>query len=102
MPAAILECPQCQYDATVLGTLGRTTHYRCRACGWQFSRTARAPRRWPGKQFHLVTRDLGDSYSVLHAGTRRSCFRYARGRWGHMPGFAAVTTRTRDFHKCRF
>jgi transposase-like protein len=34
-------CPQCDslqdYDVAFLGKLGRTTHYRCRYCGWTFS-----------------------------------------------------------------
>lgn len=32
--APMLTCPVCDADALyVLGTLGSTTHYRCRACG---------------------------------------------------------------------
>lgn len=30
------ECPQCGGLGCYLGTLGRLTHYRCRACGWTF------------------------------------------------------------------
>lgn len=32
-------CPMCggDDDGNVLGTLGRLTHYRCRACGWMWS-----------------------------------------------------------------
>lgn len=30
-------CPECGAMPEVLGTLGSTTHYRCRNCGWTFS-----------------------------------------------------------------
>lgn len=34
MNAPMLTCPVCDADALyVLGVLGSTTHYRCRACG---------------------------------------------------------------------
>jgi transposase-like protein len=33
-------CPACAHGMGVpLGTLGNTTHYRCRNCGWQFAFT---------------------------------------------------------------
>lgn len=31
------ECPQCSGPGILLGTLGSTTHYRCRNCGWGFT-----------------------------------------------------------------
>ena len=31
-------CPACKGDnVECLGSLGRTTHYRCRSCGWTFT-----------------------------------------------------------------
>lgn len=31
------DCPQCGGPGTLLGQLGRQTHYRCRNCGWDYS-----------------------------------------------------------------
>jgi hypothetical protein len=53
-------------------------------------------------QYHVVTRDHGDSYSLMFSGTRAECRRYIIGRWGHWPPFAAITTRTRNFQHIRF
>ena len=30
-------CPACDSEPVFLGALGTTSHFRCRACGWQFS-----------------------------------------------------------------
>jgi hypothetical protein len=35
-----LPCPACDGPCAPLGTLGSTTHYRCRACGWMTAQTA--------------------------------------------------------------
>jgi transposase-like protein len=35
-PTGALRCPVCAGEGEALGTLGRTTHYRCRACGSNF------------------------------------------------------------------
>lgn len=41
---AMLTCPVCDNDALyVLGTLGSTTHYRCRACGANGAAVTEAP-----------------------------------------------------------
>ena len=29
-------CPVCPGEGQELGSLGKTTHYRCRDCGWTF------------------------------------------------------------------
>jgi transposase-like protein len=34
---ATMPCPSCDGEATLLGALGTTPHYRCRACGWTFA-----------------------------------------------------------------
>jgi tRNA(Ile2) C34 agmatinyltransferase TiaS len=31
------DCPLCGGRGTFLGSLGRTEHFRCRDCGWDFS-----------------------------------------------------------------
>jgi tRNA(Ile2) C34 agmatinyltransferase TiaS len=31
-------CPQCDGDGTFLGTLGNNDQFRCRHCGWDYSR----------------------------------------------------------------
>jgi hypothetical protein len=44
-PNAPLACPACGSDnATYLGRLGRREHYRCRACGMDFSREEADPK----------------------------------------------------------
>lgn len=39
----LVECPECESNqeecVARLGVLGRTTHYRCRFCGWQWAET---------------------------------------------------------------
>ena len=53
--------------------------------------------------YRVVTKDFGGKdigYSVLYEGTRTECRRYILGRWGHIPPFAVVTTRTSNFEKC--
>jgi Zn ribbon nucleic-acid-binding protein len=47
-----MTCPACgSRDAIVLGVLGARKHYRCRACGIDYSRVAkRAPRRVSGHE----------------------------------------------------
>lgn len=40
-------CPQCSERNAPMGVLGRTTHYRCRACGWMYYS---APKARPPKQ----------------------------------------------------
>lgn len=35
------KCPMCNEKNAPLGALGRTSHYRCRACGWMYSKTAK-------------------------------------------------------------
>ena len=32
-----IDCPICEGQALVLGTLGRLNHYRCRDCGMDFA-----------------------------------------------------------------
>lgn len=36
-------CPACDGTSYLLGSLGHTRHYRCRDCGWDFSRTPKRP-----------------------------------------------------------
>lgn len=36
-------CPMCDEANIPMGSLGHTSHYRCRACGWWYSLT-RKPR----------------------------------------------------------
>jgi tRNA(Ile2) C34 agmatinyltransferase TiaS len=38
-----MRCPMCNEANLPMGSLGRTNHYRCRACGWIYSLT-RKPR----------------------------------------------------------
>lgn len=38
-----MKCPQCDAANTPMGSLGRTNHYRCRACGWMYSQTRKPP-----------------------------------------------------------
>lgn len=48
-------CPVCDGWAAVLGQLGHLRHYRCRACGKEFSRDTSLPgtvAHWPAS-FHL-------------------------------------------------
>lgn len=53
------------------------------------------------KEHHVVSRNFGGTYTVCATGTRAYCRRWIlnRGR-GTYPPFYAVTTRTKDFHKC--
>jgi rubredoxin len=39
-------CPVCGGQALPLGTLGFLEHFRCRACGWEWSEDVRT-RDWP-------------------------------------------------------
>lgn len=43
------ECPQCYGPGVELGSLGNTRHFRCRYCGWDFSKTSK-PRKRKVKQ----------------------------------------------------
>lgn len=52
--------------------------------------------------YRVVTRNIGDTYSELFSGTRAECRRYMIGRWGHFPGFAVITTRSENFHLCKW
>jgi hypothetical protein len=40
-------CPMCAGPGALLGSLGRTKHFRCVDCGWTFSRTPKARARRP-------------------------------------------------------
>ena len=53
-------------------------------------------------KFNVVTRDHGDTYTLMFSGTRSECRRMILGRWGHWPSFAAITTRTHNFQHIRF
>lgn len=37
-------CPACSGTPALLGALGRTKHYRCIHCGWQWAKTPPAPK----------------------------------------------------------
>jgi hypothetical protein len=50
----------------------------------------------------VVTRNFGDTYTVMKEGTRAECRRFIIARWGHWPPFAAITTRTTNFHNIQF
>ncbi len=52
--------------------------------------------------FRVVTRNFGDTYSVMYEGTRAQCKTFIRSRWGHWPSFAAITQRTSNFHRICF
>jgi hypothetical protein len=47
----------------------------------------------------VVTRDSNGSYTVLFSGTRSECRAFMLGRWGHFPPFAAITSRTSNYHR---
>lgn len=37
-----MKCPMCPGKGGILGKLGNRTHYQCRHCGWQWSKTPKA------------------------------------------------------------
>ncbi len=47
--------------------------------------------------YRVVTRNIGDTYTVMFEGTKQACWKFVEGRWGHRPPFAAVTKRTSNF-----
>lgn len=52
------------------------------------------------KDYRVVSRDITGTFTICKTGTRAECRRWILGRHGHYPPFYAITTRTRDFHKC--
>lgn len=52
------------------------------------------------KLYRVVSRNHGGSYTVWKTGTRAKCRSWILCRHRHFPPFYAITTRTRDFHKC--
>lgn len=50
-------CPMCKRPnaGNKLGRLGQLIHYRCRDCGMQYFRQARAPNRSPSEEAEMKT-----------------------------------------------
>lgn len=38
-------CPSCDGPGVELGSLGNTRHFRCRDCGWMWSKTSKPRKR---------------------------------------------------------
>lgn len=76
-------CPQCGGEGTPLGGLGNLMHYRCRQCGWDFSRkaTKRNPR--------------GDDWSEggTYTQVSKTQFEDASRRYGAPFGLSSVTVK---------
>lgn len=53
--ADTFECPRCRGESFLLGILGRVEHYRCRACGSDFSaRQVKGGFVAPGVREHMT------------------------------------------------
>jgi len=50
--------------------------------------------------YHVVSRNIGGTYTLCFSGTRAACRRWIIGRQRHIPAFYAITQRTTDFLKC--
>ena len=45
-----MQCPMCRGPGVLLGSLGSTKHYRCRNCGWTYSKSGKARRSAYGRK----------------------------------------------------
>ena len=98
-------CKLCGGRLAVLGSLGWLLHLNCIQCGAHTNVAIRASRR--GQMYRVVTfdgetRDGGKRTTVMFGGTRAQCKQFVTGRWGCCHAFATITTRTENFHLCRF
>lgn len=41
-----MECPMCEGESYPMGILGNIEWYRCRCCGWEFSRSVDQAERY--------------------------------------------------------
>ena len=57
------ECPQCCGPGVLLGALGNTKHFRCRFCGWDFSKTVNPRRKLTLAE--TIDKRLKDEYKEL-------------------------------------